>query len=101
VILGAIASALGLSGRHEEARGVIARLEDLRAHLFSPATALALAYLGVGERDAAIRWLRAGIDGHEASVAFLGVHPAYDSLRDHPDYHGLLRRLGLAAEAAR
>ena len=57
---------------------------------------LAALYTAGKQYDQAIAWLETGMDQREGSAVLIGVHPAYDDLRRHPAFSGLLRRLGLA-----
>jgi hypothetical protein len=70
-------------------------LETMRRERFAPATSLALANLGLGQHEEAMRWLTAGLNGREANVVLLDVHPAYDAVRDRPEFAALVKRLGL------
>ena len=95
-ILGALGQAYGLSGQVNRAREILAQLEIIRSRQYAPVTCLALTHLGLGQHDEAISWLHKGMDNKEASVVLIGVHPAYDDLRNRPGFGGLLKRLGLA-----
>jgi TolB-like protein/Flp pilus assembly protein TadD len=96
-ILGALGQAYGRSGKLENARRILTRLEIMRKSSYAPATCLALTCLGLGQVDEAVEWLEQGVDHHESNVVLIGVHPAYDELRGDPRFETLVARLGLGA----
>ncbi len=95
-ILGAMGQAFALSGRADRARALLSELDGMSRRRFVPSTCFTLIHAGLGETERALEWLEHGVDRREMPVAALLVHPAYDSLRDHPRFTALLRRLGLA-----
>jgi DNA-binding winged helix-turn-helix (wHTH) protein/tetratricopeptide (TPR) repeat protein len=59
------------------------------------ATFLARAYARLGDRAEALRWNNVALDRREdAAISMLTV-PDYDSLRDEPEFHRQLARVGL------
>ncbi|HEV3469364.1 MAG TPA: winged helix-turn-helix domain-containing protein [Pyrinomonadaceae bacterium] len=75
-------------------------LESLRAKAAAgervPATRLARAYAGVGDRERALESLEAAVGAREPMLVFLGTHPQWDPVREDPRFGALLRRAGLA-----
>lgn len=76
----------------------IARLEAAEAA--SPgapmvATDLSRAHARLGERAAALRWVRIALDRREDAAILLLQLPEYDSLRGDPAFEQLLERVGL------
>ncbi len=61
------------------------------------ATFLSFNYARLGEPDTAMRWIRVAVDRREDAAIHLLTNPAYDSLRDRPDFHQQLAALGLTA----
>jgi hypothetical protein len=57
---------------------------------------MALAYLGVGNNDAALGSLEKAFVQRSNLLTTLKVEPVYDPLRDDPRFQELLRRVGLA-----
>jgi hypothetical protein len=55
---------------------------------------MALAFVGVGEKDRAFSWLEKAASDHAARLMFLNVEPRFDSVRSDPRYAELVRRLG-------
>ena len=58
-----------------------------------PPVNLAIVYLGLGERQEALRWLERAPD-YRGSLLFL-VDPIYDPVRSDPHFEAVLRKLGL------
>jgi TolB-like protein len=83
-------------GRPERTRATIEDLQARALREYVPSYALALAFLGLGERDQALRHLDAAERERSVPILFeIGLHPAFDALRDDPRYRDLLRRLNL------
>ncbi|HMA17514.1 MAG TPA: tetratricopeptide repeat protein, partial [Thermoanaerobaculia bacterium] len=61
-----------------------------------PAFSIAESYRRLGEREAALDWLEKACDERHFEVVFLKVSPKFDSLRSHPRFERLLKRMGLA-----
>jgi adenylate cyclase len=96
------AIALAAAGRLSEAHDAAARLEAVvdsaRVLGFSPANPdyEALAWAAAGDRDRAFAALeRCYVNRSGGWLPFLKVYPVFDSLRDDPRYHDLLRRMHL------
>jgi len=83
--------ALGAGGRREEAVRMLRRYLELR----KPLTPFAVAtfYAGLGDKDKALTWLERAFDEHGYSLLRLKVDPFFDSLRSHPRFQDLLRRM--------
>lgn len=59
-----------------------------------PAGTTAALYALVGADDEAIRWLRESIDDRSWIDQYLRVNPAYDGLRGHPEFEGVMEAIG-------
>ncbi len=94
-VLGALGQTYGLAGMEDSARSALAELTELSQHCYVPATCFAVIHIGLGEYELALKLLNMGAERRDLSLAPLKVHPAYDSLRAHPGFQALLRRLGL------
>ena len=57
---------------------------------------IAVAYVGLGDTDAAFRWLERGYDEHAAGMDTIAITPALAPLHDDPRWGRLLHRMGLA-----
>lgn len=94
-IFGALGQAYGVSGDRTNARRMLERLTDIASRRPVPSTSFAVIHLGLDEVDAALTWLERAVARHESSAAGLSNYPAYDSLRDEPRFHALLKTMGL------
>jgi hypothetical protein len=56
---------------------------------------LAILYASLGEREQAFSSLERAYAAHDLLLQYLGVDPAYDSLRADPRFADLVRRVGL------
>ncbi len=52
-------------------------------------------YAAIDELDKAFTWLEKALEARSAGLIYLGVDPAYDSLREDPRFVELLRKVGL------
>jgi adenylate cyclase len=84
-----------LLGSPEEARGVIARVEQGKAETYTSSTHLAILYAAVGEKSRALDLLEQEFrDGDRILwLWYRGIY--FDSLRDDPRFVKLLREYGL------
>lgn len=93
--LGLLGNALGRAGRMDEARGVLRRLEGIRAAgIFVPPEYPALVHIGLGQLDEAMTAIEAAYYAGSSSVSVLAVDPLALPLRGHA---GFERLLGMAA----
>jgi hypothetical protein len=52
-------------------------------------------HLRAGENDRALDWLERGYQARDPNLPYISSNPNYDSLRSHPRFKDLLRRMGL------
>jgi serine/threonine-protein kinase len=95
-ILGALGQTYALAGNEEKARCLLGELDAMSRRRHTQATCFALIHAGLGNRDCAFQWLERGGGQRDISLAGLGVHPAYDSLRSDSRFTALLERIGLS-----
>lgn len=95
-MLAAYGQALSWAGRTEEARTILALLEERATREPVEASLFAFLWMALGEEDRAIDFLESACDQGSRFVAFLATWSIYDPLRDHPRWPGLLRRAGLS-----
>ena len=93
--------ALGVMGKREEARKLLAQLELVAKDEPEKVQALhrGLIYLGLGDDDKALKWFNKSFEDRDMAMIYLGSNFYFDSerrrLRDNPKYQELLRRIGL------
>jgi serine/threonine-protein kinase len=56
---------------------------------------LAAIHAGLDEKDLAFEWLDRAFEAHCAHMGWLRCEPVWDSLRDDPRFHALLRKMNL------
>ncbi len=93
-LLGELGYTYAVAGKKREAEKVLADLK--RTPQFVPAFAIAIVYVGLGEKQSALSWLeKARIDKSE-DILTLAADPQFDSLRNDPGFQPLLRQMGLS-----
>jgi len=88
----ALAYAYGVSGQKDNAQRVLndmVKLPDL------PANEFVLAFLGLGDKQTTIDWLRKAIEQHLLPSAYLAVDPIYDPIRKDPEFVKLVKSVDL------
>jgi eukaryotic-like serine/threonine-protein kinase len=89
-----LAHALALAGRVGEAREILRRLESAPQ---PAAYDIAVAYVGLGEKQSAFAWFERAIEQHSNfGQMTINVDPRLDSVQSDPRFQSLLRRLGLS-----
>ena len=94
---GLLGYALAKAGRENEARKLLKELWDLEQKSHKTATTYAFIYVGLGETDKGFDWLDKAADAHESVILHIPVDPFADSIRSHPRYKALLRKMNLEA----
>jgi Flp pilus assembly protein TadD len=95
LLLGDIGYSYAAAGDTRSARDYLAAM-DLRSRTaYVDPYDRALVYAGLGERDAAMRWLEVGRQQHSASIIWLRVEPMFDGLRSDPRFDTLVKAVGL------
>jgi len=90
-----LGQALGMTGQEAKARAILSELEALARTQYVAPYYLAHVHTGLGERDAAMDCLERALE--DRSGAIYGIKGSYlfASLRDHPRFQALLRRMNL------
>jgi TolB-like protein/Flp pilus assembly protein TadD len=85
---------LAKSGRVNEAREVLKRLEADAGERYVPPYAMALVQAGLGEREPVFEWLDKAYAARDVHLIFLSVDPKWDPYRADPRFNALLARCG-------
>lgn len=81
------------AGKIEEARQVLARLEETAKGRYVSAYYFALIYLGLGEHEQVFSWLERAFEERAGFLAFIRVEPMFDPLRSDARFSDLLGRM--------
>jgi tetratricopeptide (TPR) repeat protein len=83
-------------GRSAEAREVLGRLEELAKQRYVSPYHMAYVHTGLGEQDRAMDWLERAYDERAGAVFGIKGSFLFTTLRSHPRFKALLRRMNLA-----
>jgi len=98
-VLGVLGRAYGLSGNRAEALKILDQLKALSKDRYVAAYSFALVYLGLGDKEEALRWLEQSYEDHAgADIGWIRVDPLLDSLRGDPRFETLAERIVPARE---
>jgi serine/threonine protein kinase/tetratricopeptide (TPR) repeat protein len=95
-ILAALGQTYALSGKRAEAQKMIDRLNEQAKHGYVTAYAVAKPYLGLGDKEQALRWLEKSYENREDGFIWINTDPAWDGLRSEPRFQDLARRVSPA-----
>ncbi len=96
--LAALGHAHAVAGNHKKAMNTIRELKQLAKQRYVSSYDIALIYLGIGEKVAALNWLERAYSEHSTGMIWFKVEPRLDALRPEPRFQGLLQRTGLNIE---
>ena len=82
-------------GRHDEARALLAELEQRADEATMSAPAVATLHLHLGDHAAFYQWMNRGIDERDPFALSLGSEFLWDPARGDPRFQQLLQRVGL------
>jgi TolB-like protein len=83
----------GALGHTAEALSVVRELEARREGGCGPALPIAWTYLGLGETAASFQWLETALTEREPFLASAMVFPAYDAIRNQPQFQLVTEQL--------
>ena len=88
-----LAYGYAVAGHRVDAKRVIEGLVASDGSRYLPPFHIALAYAGLGDKDAAFRWLERAYDEHASFMDGLKVTPGFDVLHSDPRFTALLGRM--------
>jgi serine/threonine-protein kinase len=84
IALGDLAYAYARAGRIAEARALMAQLEQFSGSMYVPAFCFVLIHFGLGDPDAAFRWLERAYQERSSWLMWLKTGPAVREYQDDP-----------------
>jgi TolB-like protein/Tfp pilus assembly protein PilF len=87
--------AYAVSGRPDEARRILANLQQLYQRGIVPAASLATLHGALGESNEAFVWLEKAYQERDPQLTYLKAGRRFEPLREDPRFRQLLRRVGL------
>jgi serine/threonine-protein kinase len=87
--------AYALAGKSDRARQLLEELEKLRAERYVSAALFAEVHAGLGETEKALSWLEEAEEERSPELSWIGVRPAFRTLRADAEFTALLERIGL------
>ncbi|MDB5987563.1 MAG: Adenylate cyclase, partial [Nevskia sp.] len=101
VPMGILGHIYGTSGRKDEARKILEQLQRMRSQHYTSAYALAVVYLGLGDRNQALNWLeQAYVERDGFDVGPIRVDPILASLHGDPRFEALAEKIVPARDFA-
>ena len=88
-----LAYGYAVTGRRADGKRLVETLVASDGSRYLPPFHIALAYAGLGDKDAAFRWLERAYDEHASFMDGLKVTPGLDVLHSDPRFAALLERM--------
>jgi len=92
-VLAMLGHAYATSGHQDEARKILAELNDMSKQAYVSAYDLAILYVGLGDKDHAFEQLNRAYEDRAGWIIYLNVEPIFDPLRSDPRFAELVRRM--------
>ena len=90
-----ISHAHAKSGDRSKALTDLRDLQEISRNIYVPMCALAIAYVGLMEKELALESLCRSCENRETNLVFLRTWPHFDQIRDDPKFQEIERRVGL------
>src|SRR5438552_2412610 len=98
-VLGLLGHAYASSGNKTEALKILDQLKELSTQRYVSAYSFAILYLGLGEKQEALRWLEQSYQDRAGSdIAWIRVYSPLDPLRGDPRFEALAEKIVPAAQ---
>jgi serine/threonine-protein kinase len=91
-----LAHAYGVAGRKADAQRLLGEVLEVKQRQYVASYLVALAYVGLGDLDAAFAWLEQAFRDRDNWLPFIKVEPRWDPIRSDQRYVDLLRRMDFA-----
>src|SRR5437867_2110585 len=98
-VLGLLGHAYASSGNKTEALKILDQLKELSTQRYVSAYSFTILYLGLGDKQEALRWLEQSYQDRAGSdIAWIRVHSLLDPLRGDPRFEALAEKIVPARE---
>jgi serine/threonine protein kinase/tetratricopeptide (TPR) repeat protein len=87
-----LATAYAAAGEREQAKAVLAEIEEMGSKRYVSPYFLAMIYCNLGDEERALSELERAVEIRDGRLVWAGVDPQFDRLRDHPRFEEVLRR---------
>jgi TolB-like protein/DNA-binding winged helix-turn-helix (wHTH) protein/tetratricopeptide (TPR) repeat protein len=94
VYIASLAHAYGITGRRTDALRLIDDLNNLASRRYVASFDVAIAWLGLGDKERALALLEKAIEDRSPRVLFLMAEPRFDPVRTDPRFQAMLKRVG-------
>lgn len=98
-MLAGLGHSLGRAGLEAEAEGLLQRLNERAERRYVSPTLLARVLIGLGRTEEALTELERARDARATDLAWLGVRPSFDPLREEGRFAEVVRSLGVDGRA--
>jgi TolB-like protein/Tfp pilus assembly protein PilF len=99
VPLGMLGRLHAAAGRKDEAQKILQQLRQIREQHYIPAYSLAIVYLGLGDRNEALKWLEEGYRERDGfNIGPIRVDPLLTPLHGDPRFEALAEKIVSARE---
>lgn len=99
VALAHLARCHAAAHRSAAARAILAMLEREAGQRYTSPVEIAAVHAALGDRAAALHWLDTACNDRAGELIYLNVDPAFDPLRDQPQFRTIVARVNPAALA--
>ena len=90
-----MAHAYAIAGDRREALRILATLQRSPSDDYVDPADVAVIYVGLGDKERALEWLRRAYDEHSYWLSWLGVDPRWDPLRSDSRFREVEQRVGV------
>ncbi|CAN5575611.1 hypothetical protein BH20VER3_BH20VER3_16510 [soil metagenome] len=90
---GFLGYAYAISGDRAKADQALHELEDLAKHQYVSPTAFAAIYLGLGQKEKVLDWLKKSYEQQDSACWYLKIDQIYDKVRNEPRFQALLKKI--------
>jgi TolB-like protein/Flp pilus assembly protein TadD len=87
--------AYAVSGKRDEARRILARMEKLHEQGIVPSGSVAILHGALGESNEAFAWLEKAYEERDPQLTYIKAGRRFEPLRKDPRFKQLVRRVGL------